>query len=190
MGGFEGGDEGGYWDIDTLFSTCSKTNKKNETFIELKDSVYSIRAHAKAIDDKYFIRNDTLYDIISFVPCSCKAITIEGCEDIPLKENTIFQAYEALNAYIADPDVIEFFTKHKVVVTKKIPLDEGLGGSLSNAAAFLRLLKEACSLVLSTEELVHIGSEFGDDFAFFIHNYACAYLNELGEITACFEEEL
>lgn len=190
MGGFEGGDEGGYWDADTLFASSDKINKKKETFIEVKDSIYSIRAHAKIITQQdaqssHFLRNDELYDTISFVPCACSGITIDGCEDIPLKENTIFQVYEALNEYISDPDVLEFFTQHKVVVTKRIPLQTGFGGGASNAAAFLRLVKEACNLVLSTKELISLGKGMGEDFTFFVTNCASANVSDSGEIVEC-----
>ncbi len=190
MGGFEGGDEGGYWDADTLTVSNKITKKKKETFIEVKDSIYSIRAHAKVTDKKdahspHFMRNDELYDTISFIPCVCSDITIEGCEEISFEENTIFQVYEALNDYIVDTDVLEFFTQHKVVVTKRIPLQEGFGGGASNGAAFLRLVKEVCNLVLSTKELINLGNGIGEDFAFFIHNYASANISDSGEIVEC-----
>jgi 4-diphosphocytidyl-2C-methyl-D-erythritol kinase len=167
LGGFEGGDEGGYWDVDTLYSSVNKTKTKKDTFIEIKDSVYSIKAYAKADDAE-------LFDTMSFVPCDCTDFTIEGCEDIPQEKNSIFLAFKALNDYVADPDVLEFFTEHKVVVTKRIPLGKGYGGSMADAAAFLLLTKEACNLVLSTKELIDIGSEFGEDFSYFIDNYPSA----------------
>lgn len=178
MGGFAGGDEGGYWDIDILASSIntqntdkSKHSKRKKSGIEIKNSVYSIKAHAKAESLSGWIRVEELYDTISFIPCNCKTFTLEGCDDnIPLQSNTIYQAYLALNEFTNDSDILDFFYTHKVVVTKRIPTSADLGGSFSDAAAFIRLVKEACNLVLSTDELLKIGSCIAPDIAFFIYD--------------------
>ncbi len=102
MGGFEGGDEGGYWDIDSIPSSMNEKNDnkfkstdKRESYIERDGSVYSIRAHAKVNiflkitghKDGYhtllsrFMRVEDLYDTITFEPCECDTFTIEGCDD-------------------------------------------------------------------------------------------------------------
>ena len=129
--------------------------------------MYSINAHAKVNiflkitghkDDYHtllsrFVRVEDLYDTIEFVPCECETFTIEGCDDIPLETNTIYKAYKALNDETGDLDILNFFYKHKVVVTKRIPTQAGLGGGSSDAAAFMRLVKEVCNLSISTEDL-------------------------------------
>ncbi len=210
MGGFAGGDEAGYWDIDTLPSSMDKHNdnqskhtNKVKSDITVTDSIYSIRAHAKVNiflkitghKDGYhtllsrFVRVEELYDIISFVPSHCETFIIEGCDNIPLESNSIYKAYKALNDYTADSDIIDFFDAHKVVVTKRIPSSAGLGGSSSDAAAFMRLLKAACNLVLSTEELSKVGSSIGIDVPFFIYNYPSANVSGFGEVVQPFEEE-
>jgi len=168
MGGFEGGDEGGYWDVDTLSTLVSKqanhksTNGYREKHaIQRSDSGYSIKAYSKVKD---------LYDTISFIPCECQTFTIEGCDDIPLESNTIYKAFEALIDFTDDLDIADFFHAHKVVVTKGIPVSAGLSGASSDAAAFIHLVKEACNLILNNDELTQIGSAVSADVPYFIHN--------------------
>ena len=165
--------------------------------------MYSIKAHAKVniflkitgYKEGYhtllsrFMRVENLYDTIEFIPCACESFTIEGCEDIPLKSNTIYKAYKALNDHTGDLDILNFFYKHKVVVTKHIPSQAGLGGGSSDAAAFMRLVKEVCHLMLSTEALAKIGSTIGADLPFFIYNYPSANVSGFGEVVEAFEEE-
>ncbi len=209
MGGFEGDGEGGYWESDQISRLMAKddihqkkAHQENED-IEKNDSTYSIKAHAKVNiflkitghKDGYhtllsrFIRVRDLYDTISFVPCECETFTIEGCQGVPLESNIIYKAYKALNDYTGDLDILDYFYKHKVVVTKRIPSQAGLGGGSSDAAAFMRLVKEVCNLILSTEELAKIGSTIGADLPFFIYNYSSANVSGFGEIVEPFEEE-
>ena len=177
MGGFAGGDEGGYWDIDTPTMSIgqqnnnqSKNSTRENSDIEIGDSIYSIKAHAKVKSLSDWIRVEELYDTISFVSCQCETFTIQGCDDIPLESNTIYKGYLSLVEYTNDSDIVDFFYSHKVVVTKCIPLSAGLGGGSSDAAAFLRLAKEVCNLVLSTDELAKIGSSISHEVAFFIYD--------------------
>ena len=165
--------------------------------------MYSIKAHAKVNiflkitghKEGYhtllsrFIRVEDLFDTIEFIPCACESFTIEGCEGVSLESNTIYKAYKALNDHTGDLDILNFFYKHKVVVTKRIPSQAGLGGGSSDAAAFMRLVKEACNLMLSTEELATIGSTIGADLPFFIYNYPSANVSGFGEVVEPFEEE-
>ena len=136
-----------------------------------------------------FMRVEHLYDTIEFIPFKCERFTIEGCEGVPLEENTIYKAYIALNKHTGDLDILNFFYKHKVVVTKRIPSQAGLGGGSSDGASFMRLVKEVCNLMISTKELAHIGSTIGADFPFFIYNYPSANVSGFGEIVEKFEEE-
>lgn len=206
MGGFEGGDEGGYWDIDDQPKWMNKENSDpksgNRSDIEISDSGYSIRAHAKVNiflkitghENGYhtllsrFIRVEDLYDTIAFVPAECETFTIEGCEGVPLESNTIYKAYKALNDHTGDLDILNFFYKHKIVVTKRIPSQAGLGGGSSDAAAFMRLVKEVCNLMLSTDELAKIGSTIGADLPFFIYNYPSANVSGFGEVVEVYDE--
>lgn len=136
-----------------------------------------------------FMRVDDLYDTIDFVPCACETFTIEGCDNIPLKSNTIYKAYETLLNYTQNPEIENFFKKYKVVVTKRIPSQAGLGGGSSDAAAFMRLCNEVCNLGIDTPTLSHLGSTIGADLPFFIHNYPSANVSGFGEVVEPFEEE-
>ena len=131
----------------------------------------------------------TLYDTISFIPCKCESFTIEGCEDIPLESNTIYKTYKALNEATGDLDLLEFFYNHKVVVTKRIPSQAGLGGGSSDAAAFMRLAAKSCNLLISTDKMAEIASGIGADIPFFIYNYSSANVSGFGEIVEPFDEE-
>ena len=206
MGGFEGGDEAGFWDIDTLPTSNEQKSRhinKARSYIEKSDAGYSIKAHAKATiflkitgqkDERLtllsrVVRVEELYDTISFVPSQCKTFTIEGFAEIPIESNTIYKAYQALCDYTADSDIVDFFSEHKIVVSKRIPYSAGLGGGSSDAAAFMCLIKEVCNLVLSNDELAKIGSTIAADVPFFIYNYPSANVSGFGEIVEPFEEE-
>ncbi len=164
--------------------------------------MYSIKAHAKVniflkitgYKEGYhtllsrFMRVEDLYDTITFVPCECERFTIEGCDGVPLESNTIYKAYKALNDHTGDLDILNFFYAHKVVVTKRIPSQAGLGGGSSDAAAFMRLVKEACNVMISTEALAKLGSTIGADLPFFIYNYPSANVSGFGEVVEPFDE--
>jgi 4-diphosphocytidyl-2-C-methyl-D-erythritol kinase len=139
--------------------------------------------------DSRFMRVENLYDIIEFVECKCDSFTIEGCDGVDLKSNTIYKAYKALNEYTGDLDILDFFYNHKVVVTKNIPSQAGLGGGSSDAGAFMRLVKDVCNLLISDQELAQIGSSIGADVPFFVHNYPSANISGFGEIVQPFDEE-
>jgi len=165
MGGFEGGDEGGFWDVDSISTLIDKQNMSkpksaNTSNIEKSDSGYSIKANSK---DKEF------YDTISFIPCDCKTFTIEGYDDIPTESNSIYKAFQALIDFTDDLDIEEFFHEHKVVVSRGIPSQADLDAGSSHAAAFILLTKEVCNLVLSSNELDEIGLSVGADVPFFMH---------------------
>lgn len=210
MGGFEGGDEGGFWDEDPILSLIDKQNenrtkhqKSTKPHITIDNAQYSIKAHAKAtiflkitgyLDNRptllsRVVRLHDLYDVISFVPCECDTFTLEGCDGIDLHSNTIYKAYQALIDYTNDLDIEAFFHEHKVVVNKNIPLSEGLGGSSSDAAAFIHLVKEVCNLVLSLDELLDIANAIDSELKFFILNFTSANVSGFGEIVEPFEEE-
>jgi len=136
-----------------------------------------------------FMRVEDLYDTITFEPCECEQFTIEGCEGVARESNTIYKAFVALNKYLDNPILIHFFLTHKVVVTKRIPSQAGLGGGSSDAAAFMRLANEVCGLKIDTDTLATISSEVGSDLPFFIYNYPSANVRGFGEVVQPFFEE-
>ena len=164
MGGFEGGDEGGFWDIDPLPVSINKGSalspngvNKKKFDIERDDDRYSIKVHPKE-----------LYNAISFIPCKCETFTIEGYDTTPVESTTIFKAFIVLTNATGDTDIVEFFYTHKVVVTKCIPDSTDLERSACDTGSFIYLLKEVLNLVLTTDELLSIGNLVDADVALFI----------------------
>jgi 4-diphosphocytidyl-2-C-methyl-D-erythritol kinase len=164
---------------------------------------YTINAYAKVniflkitgYEDGYhmlssrFMKVQSLYDTIEFVPCECDTFTLEGFDDVPLESNTIYKAYKALNEHTGDLDIPEFFSHHKVVVTKRIPTQAGLGGGSSDAGAFMRLAHQVCDLKIDIDTLAGIGSKIGADVPFFVYDYSSANVKGYGDIVMPFEEE-
>lgn len=183
MGGFAGGDEAGYWDVDT-FQGSLKSQTPNSSgepiLIERHGTSYCIKAFAKDLITSHhpvyerWIRSDELYDTICFVPSSYGTFTIEGDDDTSVNSHPIYQAYRALCHATNDPDIEDFFSTHKVVMMKRIPDEEGFGRSASNVAAYLRLTKEVCNLILSTAELAKIARTVAPAAPFFVYNYRVA----------------
>ena len=137
-----------------------------------------------------FVRVNSLYDTILFIPNKSDEFIIEGCGDIPTSSNTIYRAYKALYKYSKNRDIIEFFKNHKVVVKKSIPPQAGLGGGSSDSASFMRLTNSICNLNLSVDELSNIGSKIGADLPFFIHNFNSANVSGFGEVVEEFREDI
>ncbi len=202
MGGFAGGDEAGYWEENTFQDTQNMDRDKDVFHLKKEHDQLSIRAHARidvfvkltGVQEEKLnllcrsVRADNIYDTISFVPSVCECFTIEGCDEIPIHENSITHAYKALIDFTDDSDIEEFFKEHKVVVKKNIPKKIGFGSAASDAASFLLLCKEACSLVLTMDELMHIGNSSGMDMAFFLHPHTSSTLLGSGEIVTPFPE--
>lgn len=136
-----------------------------------------------------FMLVKSLYDTISFVPADSKSFTIDGCDGIEIRSNTIYRAYEALLRQKPPKRLREFFRSHKVRVEKNIPSQAGLGGGSSDAAAFLLLANEVCSLGLEADTLSAIGASVGADVPFFVHGFESANVSGFGEVVEPFEED-
>ncbi len=130
-----------------------------------------------------FIKVPHLYDTIRFVPQACDTFTIEGCGDIPVQNNTIYQSFLAMNIET------DFFKHHKVVVEKNIPSGAGLGGGSSDAGAFMRLFNQVCDLQIDTPTLANMGSTVGADIPFFVYDYDAANVRGFGEVVEEFKDE-
>jgi len=130
-----------------------------------------------------FIKVPHLYDTIRFVPQECDAFTIDGCGDVPVQNNTIYQSFLAMNIET------DFFKHHKVVVEKNIPSGAGLGGGSSDAGAFMRLFNHVCDLQIDTPTLANMGSTVGADIPFFVYNYDAANVRGFGEVVEEFKDE-
>lgn len=69
----------------------------------------------------------------------------------------------------------------EILIDKKIPLEAGLGGGSSNAAAVIKLINRKCHLKLSAGEMIEIAKQLGSDVPFFIIGTP-AYVSGQGEI--------
>ncbi len=134
-----------------------------------------------------FVRVDSLYDTISFEKKRSPTAGFELVCDTPLPENnTVSEAYRLLREEA--PGIEAFFKEHAVHLEKKIPAGAGLGGGSSDAASFLHLCNEVCSLNISTENLAFIGQKIGADVPFFVYGYESANVEGIGEIIVPYEE--
>jgi 4-diphosphocytidyl-2-C-methyl-D-erythritol kinase len=132
-----------------------------------------------------FIRVHNLYDIMSFIKTSRKAITIIGDFGCKMETNTVYKAYKLIEHY---EGVKNFFENHTIKIEKKIPEFAGLGGGSSNAATFLIMANEYCNLNLSKQDLCDISIQIGADVPFFIYEYDSANVRGIGEIVEKFDE--
>lgn len=86
------------------------------------------------------------------------------CDDPSLaldRNNLIFKAWEAMKDRVEDNAVV-------IELEKRIPIQAGLGGGSSDAAATLKGLNKLWDLDLSDDELEEIGAGLGSDVPFFI----------------------
>jgi 4-diphosphocytidyl-2-C-methyl-D-erythritol kinase len=121
-----------------------------------------------------FIQID-LHDTLNFIPS--KKFSIE-CDNnhIPTNHhNTIYKAYNILD------EIYSFNNHYTILLNKKIPIESGLGGGSSNAAATLIMLNKIHNLNLNDKQLMEIGIKIGSDVPFFI-NGGCKLVSGRGEI--------
>lgn len=134
-----------------------------------------------------FVRVPSLYDVISFDVGKFEDFTLVGKFGCETEKNTIFKAYKKLKE--VSQKVEEYFNNHCVIVNKRIPEFAGLGGGSSNAATFMLMVNEVCSLGLSKDNLAKIGVQIGADVPFFIYEYSSANVTGIGEIVDEYKEE-
>jgi len=161
MGGFEGGDEAGFWEVDDASVPVSKQNNDSSTaqkaLIDRSAAGYSIKTYDQST--------------IRFVPCQTDAFRIEGYDEVAVESHGIYKAYIALLDFTDDTDIVEFFCEHKVLLSEELSLEESPEEASCEKAAFILLVKEACNLVLTRDELIEIGRSIGADTSFFIRYY-------------------
>ena len=89
------------------------------------------------------------------------------------EKNLVVKAYNLLNNDFDLPPL--HFT-----LTKKIPMQAGMGGGSSDGAYAIRLINEYCYLDLSTEQMEHYAAQLGADCVFFIKSTP-AYAEGIGD---------
>jgi 4-diphosphocytidyl-2-C-methyl-D-erythritol kinase len=97
-------------------------------------------------------------------------------QNIPLDENNIaFRAWKIMQEHFHLPGGIDIY------LDKKIPVEAGLAGGSTNAAAVLKAINEIYNLGLSLKSLAAIGSNIGADVAFCVTG-GTALAEGIGEI--------
>lgn len=87
-----------------------------------------------------------------------------SCSSAPLEtqDNLVIKALNAFRQHYSAPFEV------RVHLSKNIPVEAGLGGGSSNAAALLNGLNELLGLPLEDEELYQIACRLGSDVPFFL----------------------
>ena len=134
-----------------------------------------------------FVLCEQLFDEIYFEKSN--SFTIE-CDNKEIKENIIQKAIDELKKAGFSNELDEFFSSHKIIISKQIPIGAGLGGGSSNAATFLLMVNDELNLNIKRENLIQIASKIGADVAFFVSGYRAANVSGIGEIIEEFDDEV
>lgn len=135
-----------------------------------------------------FVRVNSLYDTLWFEEKNNSEFEIKGEFNCPIKDNTIYKAYNALLEATKSTKLITWMQNHRVCVEKRIPSFAGLGGGSSDAATFLHMCNDTLDLGLSPYTLATIGLKVGADVPFFVYGYNSANVSGIGEIVEPFIE--
>lgn len=134
-----------------------------------------------------FVLCEQLFDEIYFEKSN--SFSIE-CDNKEIKENIIQKAIDELKKAGFSNELDEFFSSHKIIINKQIPIGAGLGGGSSNAATFLLMVNDELNLHIKRENLMQITSKIGADVAFFVSGYKVANVSGIGEIIKDFDDEV
>lgn len=134
-----------------------------------------------------FVLCEQLFDEIYFEKSNSFAIE---CDNKEIKENIIQKAIDELKKAGFSNELDEFFSSHKIIINKQIPIGAGLGGGSSNAATFLLMVNDELNLHIKRENLMQIASKIGADVAFFVSGYKAANVSGIGEIIEDFDDEV
>ena len=134
-----------------------------------------------------FVLCEQLFDEIYFERSNSFAIE---CDNKEIKENIIQKAIDELKKAGFSNELDEFFSSHKIIINKQIPIGAGLGGGSSNAATFLLMVNDELNLNIKREDLMQIASKIGADVAFFVSGYKAANVSGIGEIIKEFDDEV
>ena len=134
-----------------------------------------------------FVLCEQLFDEIYFEKSNSFAIE---CDNKEIKENIIQKAIDELKKAGFSNELDEFFSSHKIIINKQIPIGAGLGGGSSNAATFLLMVNDELNLNIKRENLMQIASKIGADVTFFVSGYRAANVSGIGEIIKDFDDEV
>jgi len=134
-----------------------------------------------------FVLCEQLFDEIYFKKSDSFAIECSNCD---IKDNIIQKAIDELKKAGFSNELDEFFSSHKIIINKNIPIGAGLGGGSSNAATFLLMVNDELNLNIKRENLMQIAAKIGADVAFFVSGYKAANVSGIGEIIEEFDDKV
>ena len=117
------------------------------------DGFHEIRTVFQSID---------LHDELEIRPSARLELRCENLASVPMEENTVWRAAEALARAVSQPAGAE------IILKKRIPSGSGLGAGSSNAAAALLGLCRFWRLEVPAAELRSIAAGIGSDVPFFL----------------------
>lgn len=122
-----------------------------------------------------------LHDTLSFSPSQELSLTCDEPSLTTGPDNLILKAARLLQRHAGCP------LGAAIHLTKRIPMEAGLGGGSSDAAAALRGLCALWELELPADELSALAAELGSDVPFFLAPEGAAWCTGRGETVAPFE---
>ena len=157
-----------------LVHTPAKLNLYLEVVGRREDGFHELEMFMVAVDLYDTLRFHTPDAENGFTQLSVKSI-VPG--DIPADDrNLVVKTVELLRAETGCQKPIE------INLTKRIPVQAGLGGGSSDAAATLVTLNRAWGLGLTSNELHELAARLGSDLNFFIERAPNAVCRGRGEI--------
>ena len=144
--------------------TLEIINKREDGFHNLKTIMHAI----------------SLYDILAFRSYVSDSIVINlygNSDEIPYNEKNL--VYKAAMAFFTKANIKG--AKLDVFIEKNIPLEAGMGGGSSDAAATLVALNELYDKLLTDNEIDELAASIGSDINFCIKG-GCAVCTSRGEV--------
>lgn len=143
-------------------------NKRPDGYHDLETVFYPVDIH------------DELDVTLSDAP-GCQ-LQVVGCDELCAPEkNLVVKAYNLVAEHYSLPGM-------KVVLTKNIPSQAGMGGGSSDGAYMIRAINELCSLNMSTQEMQDYAAQLGADCPFFITSQP-SYAEGKGEVLTPFASD-
>lgn len=165
MGGFEGGDEAGFWDEESDLGLIFKPNKV--TRFNLKHHMYSDE-HCLTLD--VYTPTGDCFAKLHFIKSFSNTFVVETPPETMYFKDAIVLAYNNLVDETNDFEIEEFFNAYKTMV-ELIEIIPKAHMQASLTAAFLLLTKETCNLILSTKELETIAKITHKEAPSFLSHY-------------------
>lgn len=148
----------------------AKINLTLEVLNRREDGYHDIRSIMQTIN---------LYDYLTFSTEDAEGVQIDlsgNNDEIPYDENNL--VHKAIVKFLEAAEITN--VKVKCYIEKNIPVEAGLAGGSSDAAATIFALNKIYDSVLSSEQISEICSELGSDINF-CYKGGCAICTSRGE---------